>query len=168
MKKTIIYLTRHGQTEENATGIFQGQSPGHLSKLGKEQAKELRGKIANLEFETILCSDLQRCRDTAAIAFSECSQPIAYLPLIRERDLGNLTGKKIAGATLNETVENDEAVRKRAEDFLELLRRDYAGKRIVVLSHGFFCRVLQGVIEGKSHREIALMDNCEIREFHII
>ena len=36
-----LILTRHGETEENATGIRQGHLPGKLSEKGIEQAKKL-------------------------------------------------------------------------------------------------------------------------------
>ncbi|MBQ2787581.1 MAG: histidine phosphatase family protein [Bacteroidaceae bacterium] len=168
-EKTTIYLTRHGQTEENAQGLFQGQTDGHLSILGREQARMLRPKIEKLQFDAILCSDLKRCRDTAAIALTGhiMADEIAYMPLLRERDLGNLTGTKIEGATLNESVESNQAVRERAIKFIEYAKKLYPGKRLLVFSHGFFCKTLQGVIEGKPYYDIPLMDNCEIRELNI-
>lgn len=39
-----IIIIRHGETEENAAGIIQGQSHGTLSKKGIEQAKKVGGK----------------------------------------------------------------------------------------------------------------------------
>ena len=50
---TTIYMTRHGETIENSKGLFQGQTPGHLSPLGIEQAHSLRPRIAELEFHPI-------------------------------------------------------------------------------------------------------------------
>ena len=42
MDATIsLILSRHGETEENKLHIMQGQMPGHLSELGKQQAEQL-------------------------------------------------------------------------------------------------------------------------------
>ena len=38
MKKIDLLLTRHGETIENQRHVLQGQLPGTLSPLGKEQA----------------------------------------------------------------------------------------------------------------------------------
>lgn len=168
MNETItLYLVRHGETEENAAGVFQGQTPGHLSQLGKEQAVALRPQIAALQFDAVLCSDLQRCLDTAAIALEGTEYEIIKEPLLRERDLGNLTGLPIKGATLNETVENEESLKARARKLFEKLHREYAGKRVLAFSHGFFCRIMQAELEKVTHRDVPLMGNCEIRRFII-
>ena len=41
MSQIELILSRHGETEENKLHIMQGQLPGHLSELGKQQAKAL-------------------------------------------------------------------------------------------------------------------------------
>ena len=164
---TTIYMTRHGETIENSKGLFQGQTPGHLSELGKEQALTLRPKLAELTFDVVLCSDLKRCLDTASIALDGISCDIIKEPLLRERDLGNLTGKQIKGATLNETVENEESLKARANKFIEKIKEQYDNKKVLAFSHGFFGRVMQAEIEGVTHRDVTLLDNCEIRKFVI-
>ena len=162
---TTIYMTRHGETIENSKGLFQGQTPGHLSELGKEQALTLRPKLAELTFDVVLCSDLKRCLDTAEIALENIECTFIKEPLLRERDLGNLAGTPIKGAVYNETVETEESMQQRARQFVEKVKKEYPGKRILAFSHGFFCRILQAEIQGCTHRDVTLMGNCEIREF---
>ncbi len=41
MSQIELILSRHGETEENKLHIMQGQLPGHLSELGKQQAKSI-------------------------------------------------------------------------------------------------------------------------------
>ena len=96
-----IYLLRHGETIENAMGIFQGQMPGHLSEKGKEQARQMHEKVMNLSFDAVLCSDLQRCKDTASIVLEGMAYTPQYTDLLRERDMGNLVGKPIAAPVLD-------------------------------------------------------------------
>jgi broad specificity phosphatase PhoE len=94
MKLTII---RHGQTQENIDKIIQGQQPGHLTALGKEQAAEAAKKLEGKLFDVIYSSDLQRCLDT--------SEPIRHAfpnvsfktdRLLRERFGGSLEGKPLS------------------------------------------------------------------------
>lgn len=163
--KTIIYMTRHGETIENSKGLFQGQTPGHLSEKGKEEALSLRPRLAGMTFDVVLCSDLKRCLDTAEIALEGIECTFIKEPLLRERDLGNLSGTPIKGAVYNETVETEESMQQRAKLFIEKVRKEYPGKKVLAFSHGFFCRILQAEIEGVTHRDVTLMGNCEIREF---
>ena len=162
---TTIYLVRHGETEETARGVFQGQTPGTLSKLGIEQAVAARPAVAALEFDAVLCSDLKRCMDTANIILEGIDCEIIKEPLLRERDLGNLAGTPIKGATLNETVETEESMKMRVRQFIEKVQKEYPNKKILAFSHGFLTRIMEAEIKGVTHRDVTLMDNCEIREF---
>ena len=162
-----LYIVRHGETEENVKGVFQGQTPGTLSAKGKQQAKALQEQLSQIEFDVVLCSDLKRCIDTANIALENIICNIIEEPLLRERDLGNLTGKQIKGATLNETVENEAALKDRANRFIEKIKQKYPEKRIIAFSHGFFCRIMQAELEGVTYSDVKLLDNCEIRRFSI-
>ena len=160
-------MTRHGETIENSKGLFQGQTPGHLSDKGKEEALGLRPRLAAMQFDVVLCSDLKRCLDTAEIALEGIECMFIKEPLLRERDLGNLAGTPIKGAVYNDTVESEESMQERARLFIEKVKKEYDGKRVLAFSHGFFCRILQAEIEGVTHRDVTLMGNCEIREFTI-
>lgn len=164
---TTLYLVRHGETEENAKGLFQGQTPGHLSAKGKEEAASLKPRLAAMTFDVVLCSDLKRCLDTAEIALDGIECTFIKEPLLRERNLGNLAGTPIKGAVLNETVETEESMIERANSFVEKVRKEYPGKKVLAFSHGFFCRIMQAELEGVTHRDVTLMGNCEIREFTI-
>lgn len=61
-----IVLWRHGRTEWNATGRFQGQSDIDLDLLGHEQARESARRLAALRPDVLVTSDLVRARDTVA------------------------------------------------------------------------------------------------------
>lgn len=66
MEATIsLILSRHGETEENKLHIMQGQMPGHLSELGKQQAEQLAELLEEEEIDVIVSSDLARSYDTA-------------------------------------------------------------------------------------------------------
>ena len=75
MSQIELILSRHGETEENKLHIMQGQLPGHLSELGKQQAKALAETLDKEELDVIVCSDLARSYDTAmAPGRKDCSR----------------------------------------------------------------------------------------------
>ena len=85
---TTIYLTRHGQTEENLMRIFQGHMPGKLTEEGIEQARNLGKELRDIHLDCILSSDLQRVVDTVSIAMADRNLPWEQNRLLREIDWG--------------------------------------------------------------------------------
>ena len=130
MSQIELILSRHGETEENKLHIMQGQLPGHLSELGKQQAKALAETLDKEELDVIVCSDLARSYDTAmAVARQKGLQPVAT-PLLREMDWGIYTGKVA-----------DEM------DFTTLPRGDH---RSPIQKSGRFCRLPEKGVSGKT------------------
>lgn len=66
---TEIYLLRHGETEWNASGRFQGKLDSPLTSHGIEQAKTCGRRLSQLgiDYDTLIASPLGRTRQTAAI-----------------------------------------------------------------------------------------------------
>lgn len=60
-----LVVLRHGQTESNAKGIWQGQLDHELSRVGHEQARAAAVAIASLRPSRVVSSDLSRARVTA-------------------------------------------------------------------------------------------------------
>ena len=59
-----VHFVRHGETEQNKDGIWQGHTNTQLSKIGKAQAKLLSDRL-NLKNQTVFTSDLARAKETA-------------------------------------------------------------------------------------------------------
>jgi probable phosphoglycerate mutase len=57
---------RHGRTEWNLAGRFQGQTDIPLDDVGRQQAERAAAALHLLEPHAIVCSDLQRAVATAA------------------------------------------------------------------------------------------------------
>src|SRR3989338_6937789 len=90
-----LIIVRHGETEENAEGIHQGQRHGKLSNVGIEQTKKLGTRLKDEKFDIVYCSDLQRCKDTAKeIMKFHSSIPVHYTKEIRERRMGEFEGRR--------------------------------------------------------------------------
>ncbi len=86
-----ILLVRHGQSEWNAVGRWQGWADPPLSELGRRQSA-LAGKDL-LGFDVAVSSDLQRAVDTASLMAETLGLgQVAVEPRLRERDVGQWTG----------------------------------------------------------------------------
>jgi broad specificity phosphatase PhoE len=62
-----VYLARHGQTDYNLEGRFQGHLPVPLNATGRTQAAQLAERAAAHDFSVLWCSPLLRARETAGI-----------------------------------------------------------------------------------------------------
>jgi probable phosphoglycerate mutase len=60
-----ILLVRHGETEWNREGRYQGRTDIPLSSTGEEQVRALRDRLASVSFAVALASPLSRARVTA-------------------------------------------------------------------------------------------------------
>lgn len=164
-----LYLARHGETEDNVSGHLQGQAPGCLTPLGRRQMVEARARLVGVAFDAVVCSDLQRAVDSARILCPSLSpQP---LPLLRERDWGELTGCAIStlkGVTaFPPSVETLEQMQSRAAACVAYLSRHYDGQTVLAVGHGLFNRFLLAALLGVSYREVPRMQNSEIRSLQV-
>lgn len=88
---TRVLLIRHGQSEWNADGRWQGQADPALTDLGRHQA--LHASRALGEVDAIVSSDLQRASETAVILSNELGVgPVVIDPDLRERHAGAWQG----------------------------------------------------------------------------
>lgn len=87
-----LWLVRHGETQSNLDGIFQGQLDTDLTERGRRQA-ELVGEYLNGEpFDLAFSSDLKRAADTANHVLSDRDVPLTLDPRLRELHYGVLQG----------------------------------------------------------------------------
>lgn len=163
--KTTLYLTRHGETVDNARQLMQGQTQGQLNDVGIGQAKQLRERLADTHFDAYVASDLKRAIDTARILAGP-EQPIDTTPLLRERDWGSFTGRYIPdlkGEVWPDDIETLDDLLARAGRFLDYVRTRYEGKIVLAVGHGIVNKAIQAVYYGKQMRDVERMTNCEVR-----
>jgi broad specificity phosphatase PhoE len=87
-----VLLVRHGQSEWNALGKWQGQADPPLSALGEEQARDAAGRLAGLGFSVVVASDLRRARRTGEILAEALGLELQVDADLREIDVGDWTG----------------------------------------------------------------------------
>ena len=97
-----LYFVRHGKTQWNLEGRFQGangDSP--LLETSIEELHLLGKNMAHIKFDKIFSSDLPRAMATAQIINSEnyFSQVVESHAELREWQLGSLEGQKISTIT---------------------------------------------------------------------
>jgi broad specificity phosphatase PhoE len=143
---TQMLLVRHGQSEWNALGRWQGQADVPLSDLGRRQARVAAGVIGTVD--VIIASDLERAVNTATIIGEQLGVgPVILEPLLRERDAGEwsgLTRKEIDEAWPGYVDEHKRPPGFEPEDtFLERthaglarVHAEFDGAEALVVTHG--------------------------------
>ena len=85
-----IWLVRHGETEWSRDGRHTGTTDVPLTQHGEADAAAIRGELAGVTPGLVLCSPLQRARDTARLAGLV---PDAIDPDLVEWDYGAWEGR---------------------------------------------------------------------------
>lgn len=91
---TELWLVRHGQTDWNLTGRWQGQAPDApgLNEAGYAQALAVREQLNGRRFSGIYASDLLRARQTAELLAESLGMTVTFEPRLREINLGTWEG----------------------------------------------------------------------------
>ncbi|MDR3606422.1 MAG: histidine phosphatase family protein [Oligoflexia bacterium] len=103
-----IFIFRHGETDWNREGRFQGHVDIPLNDHGRAQAEALAEKLSPHGLEAILSSDLSRARETAEIVARRTRIPVFTDVGLREAHLGGAQGltveeiKRVHGAEVLE------------------------------------------------------------------
>lgn len=87
MKLTLV---RHGVTEWNTLGRWQGHSDNHLSEAGERQARLLARRLRDEPFDVVYSSDLARARRTAELALPGAA--VRVDARLREVNFGEFDG----------------------------------------------------------------------------
>lgn len=170
MEQVRLYLSRHGETLENQRHVLQGQLPGTLSERGLEQARGLAERMEGVELDAVVASDLERSRRTAEIVAERKGLAVDVTPLLREMDWGEYTGQALVDVDwfhLPLSVEQVEALYRRAGDFLAYVKEKYAGRRVLAVGHGAFDRAVLCRYEGRPPFDMVgmpIMGNTEVVE----
>lgn len=89
---TYIIAIRHGETEWNSEGRFQGHLNSVLNAQGLAQAEALGERLATERFDLLLSSDLGRALQTASAISMRSGHEIVVDPRLRERRMGIFQG----------------------------------------------------------------------------
>jgi broad specificity phosphatase PhoE len=163
MRQRTLIVARHGQTDWNREGRFQGRLDVPLNATGRRQAALLRRGLAGISFDAVYSSPLKRSAETAQIIAGK--GPIALDLKLAEIHHGCWQGK-----TKHEIVnrwpdqwdrsqnepqrftpyggETAAEVERRVQEFIRTMR----GTTILCVSHGVVIQTFLSILLGVSNR----------------
>jgi broad specificity phosphatase PhoE len=173
---THLWLVRHGQTDWNAQGRWQGQTPDAppLNATGLAQAQAAAEQLAvqdGLTFAAIYSSDLLRARQTAEAIAQRLGLPIRLDPRLREVHLGAWEGMLGDDVALRYVAELDERRRDpvhsrppQGETVFELAARvgqalddiaqAHPHANVIVVSHGLAIAAVLCLANGRPLEQV--------------
>lgn len=89
---TEFWLVRHGQTDWNLQGRYQGQADPPLNETGLQQAQAAAERLAGRRYAALYSSDLERARVTAEIIGRRLGLEVTIDPRLREVNQGAWEG----------------------------------------------------------------------------
>ncbi|MBD9624986.1 histidine phosphatase family protein [Ensifer sp. ENS06] len=171
----MLYVVRHGQTEFNAVGRWQGQCDSSLTNIGRAQASQVAGILSRQgvnESAKIVSSPLGRATQTAQIIAENLGlvHPVTLDDRLREVGMGSWDGLTDAEIEANWPNARDRLGTNEwffhssdGESYDEMLARvrEALGELIldltvpkIVVCHGVTSRLLRGLHCGLSKREM--------------
>jgi broad specificity phosphatase PhoE len=185
-----LIVWRHGETDHNAGGIWQGQLDTALSANGREQAQAAAAALTAYSPAVIVSSDLERAADTARALASRLGLQVRFDERLREIHAGQWQGMTagdvaeqfpeeqaalMAGEDIQRGIDGESlgqvAERTRAA-IDEVLASLAPGECAVIATHGVSGRaVVASLVDLDQHlawQSIGGLHNChwaELREY---
>jgi probable phosphoglycerate mutase len=181
---TTLYLVRHGETDWNREGRWQGHHDRPLSAAGRAQATAAARRLARERISQIHASDLKRAAETAQIIGEACAIDVCVNRALREVDVGSWAGlthaeakerfpegfaRRRAGGTGWVGGESYEQMAERVRGYVGgLLESARGSDRIALVCHSGVIRVLvvhtlgltpsdRGSIGGNEHGALTVL-----------
>ncbi len=164
---TELWLIRHGQTDWNAEGRWQGQAAlaPSLNAAGRAQALALAAQLDGQPFAALYSSDLLRARETAEILAVRTGKPVRFDARLREISQGEWEGQlghELAGRYPEQiAARRQDPVHARApggETVAEVagrvwaaaddIARRHAPGPVLIVSHGLALATLRCRVQG--------------------
>lgn len=160
--ETHLYLVRHGETDYNRRGIVQGRGVDvPLNALGRQQAEALAARSLDFQLDAIYASTLLRAKQTAQTVLDQNRNvPLTFLRDLEEMSWGAYEGLEVTAELREEfnklrtewgqgnytfSIASGESaldVQQRGLAAINYILEQQAGKRIMVVAHGRFLRIL--------------------------
>lgn len=169
MTASRLVVWRHGQTDWNASGRYQGQADVPLNDTGRTQARAAAPELAAMEPSLLYASDLSRAVETASALAELTGLEVVTDARFREICVGDWVGLTNAeafaldpdfelalaegrdhrrSATGETATETGERIAAALDD---VGRRAPDGSTVVVATHGLATRMGISVLLGLDH-----------------
>lgn len=152
---TEFVLVRHGETDWNTAGRLQGSKDIPLNAAGLSQARAVASVLSSGRWDVVISSPLARAFDTAmqiATHLEIAESEIIIDSRLRERNYGAAEGTNLAERESRwpdgnwPDVETHETLDLRSGPVMHELAETYAGKRVVIVTHGGWIRSVLRVL----------------------
>jgi probable phosphoglycerate mutase len=183
---TTILLARHGETDWNREGRFQGWADPPLNATGRAQAVDLSVELMAEELAAVYSSPLRRAYETAeVVAASRGLEPVT-VDALREVDVGSWSGLSRAEIEQRfpeqyarwldygqgwEDGETYEQMVDRVVEALQELAEARDGERILAVTHGGPMRAASAFADRVSYAEARrrspVVGNTAVLEFAV-
>ncbi|OJG35996.1 hypothetical protein RV00_GL002140 [Enterococcus devriesei] len=188
---TVFYFVRHGKTEINAAGRFNGGSvDSPLIPEGVQATKKIGEYLREVSFDVALSSPQMRAQTTTKLILQENLQPpeLRIVEDLRELRIGDWDGKRITEIKerfpeqfrlYREAPDQFDAKLFHGESYAELITRSrrvleetakaYPNEKVLVVSHGILLMALLNTLKGiplAKIREGGIVDNSSLTVLH--
>ena len=157
-----LYVTRHGQTQYNIEVRICGRANVRLTEKGISQAHELA----------------QSMQDTDIVG-AAIGVPVEVDDRLAERDYGVIDGTYEGTPGFMEQwvqfgyqyPEGESLLKvvQRVYNFLDDIKQRYADKKVMVISHGGVCRVINSYFESLDNEDFFKFNlgNCKVLQYDL-
>ena len=174
----MIYVVRHGHTEWNNKHLTMGKKNIPLNEEGINEAYLTSKKLDGISFDLIICSTLNRAKETANIINEKKNIKTIYDSRLEERGLGLLEGKPYTSDNdllwdikENTDIYNAERMqdfKNRVFNFLDEINEKYKGLNILLVTHGgvsalINCYYNNSLYDGSISNKF--LKNCEYAKY---
>ncbi len=159
---TDLLLIRHGESEWNAAGRWQGRADPPLTDLGRLQAAHAARALGAVD--ALVASPLVRAHETASIIANELGiGPVEIEPALVERDAGAWSGMTrpeievewpgyLADGRRPPGYEDDHSFLARTRGALERIVARSACETVIVVCHGGVIYATEGWLGAEFER----------------
>lgn len=172
---TQIILIRHGETDWNTKGRWQGQEDVPLNQRGHQQAQQVARALSKTHIDAIYTSDLIRALDTAKPLAQCTGLPIQLDSRFREIHQGEWQGlliseiqgryadlfKRRTDNPLEVAPPGGETVRQvweRVRQALNEIVRKHPAHTVAIVSHGFVLATARVYFENRPLKDVWEME----------
>ena len=176
---TRILLARHGETDWNRVGRWQGHADLPLNDAGRTQAAELAERLAGDGIAAIYSSDLMRASQTARVVADRLGLAVVEDAGLREIDVGSWSGLTRAeveqrfpegyarwlGGEIGHDGETREELTERVVGAVEQIAAEHPEGTILVVTHGGAIRAIRRHASGDPGDSI---ENCGTSSLELV
>jgi probable phosphoglycerate mutase len=152
-----LLLARHGETDWNRIGRWQGHADPPLNETGRRQAAELAASLRGSQIVAVYSSDLRRASETARTIGERLGLEVVEDPALREIDVGSWSGLTSAEVEqrfpagyarwlqgeIGHDGETREHLTQRVVSAAIRIAAAHPSERVLVVTHGGVIRALR-------------------------